>query len=215
MLERIRRSGVIAVLVVDRVDDAVPAGQALLEGGVDVMELTLRTPSAMDALRAIRAQLPKMLAGVGTVLTSEQVNEVAAAGGEFGVAPGTNPRVIRAAQSIGLPFYPGVATPSDLETAAELGCRIVKFFPAEPSGGVAFLRSMAAPYDHLDIRYIPLGGIQQNNLAAYLAEPRVLAVGGSWLATRDLIHAGDWRAIRRNAEHARRTIDQGRAHRRP
>lgn len=211
-IDRIGRSGVIAVLVIERVEDAVPVGQALLDGGVDVMELTLRTPAAMEALRAIRAQLPGMLAGAGTVLNAAQVEEVLAAGGAFAVAPGTNPRVIRAAQSCGLPFYPGVATPSDLEMALQLGCRVVKFFPAEPTGGVAYLRSMAAPYDHLNIRYIPLGGIHRDHLAAYIAEHRVLAVGGSWLAPRDLIRGGQWQTIRRNAEQARHTIEQCRDH---
>ena len=134
LVRRIERCGVIAVLVVDEIRHAVPLARALTEGGVDVMELTLRTPVAVDALRAIKAEVPEMLAGIGTVLSVEQVHAAAEAGAGFAVAPGTNPRVVREAQNVGLPFAPGIATPTDLESALELGCREVKYFPAEPSG---------------------------------------------------------------------------------
>ncbi len=210
ILEAIERCGIVAVLVVDDARHAVPLARALLAGGVDVMELTLRTPAAVDALRAIRAEVPEMIAGIGTILTPEQVEVVAAAEARFGVAPGTNRRVVTAAQRVGLPFAPGVATPSDLETAVELGCRELKFFPAEPSGGMKYLISMKAPYAHLGLRFIPLGGIKAENLAAYLGDPAVPAVGGSWLATRKLIRAEAWDAITQTAAEARRIVDQTR-----
>ncbi len=208
LLDRLARCGVIAVLVVDDAQSAVPLAQALLDGGIDAMELTLRTPAAIDALRAVRREVPQMLAGIGTILRPDQVTEVMAADAAFGVAPGLNPRVVEAAQQAGLPFAPGIATPSELERALELGCRDVKFFPAEPSGGLKYLKSIAAPYAHLGCQFLPLGGLTQDNIQAYLSEPLVLAVGGSWLATRDLIQAGDWNAIRARAAAARDAIDQ-------
>ncbi len=193
-------SPVIAVLVIDNAADAVPLAEVLVESGVGAMELTLRTPAALDALRAVRQSVPGMIAGVGTVLTPAQVNEVKDAGAAFAVAPGFNPDVLRAAESVGLPFVPGVATPTDVEAALAFGCRIMKFFPAEPSGGLSYLKSMAAPYAHLGISFIPLGGINEGNFRDYLESyPLVAGVGGSWIAPRELIAKGDWKEIARRA----------------
>jgi 2-dehydro-3-deoxyphosphogluconate aldolase/(4S)-4-hydroxy-2-oxoglutarate aldolase len=210
VLERIQQTAVVAVLVVDRAEDAVPLARALLAGGIGAMELTLRTPVAIDALRAVVAEVPEMLPGIGTILTPEQVREVAQSGAAFGVAPGLNRRVIETAQQVGLPFAPGVATPSELEAALELGCREVKLFPAEPLGGMAYLNSMAAPYTHLGVRFIPLGGLSADNCAAYLQSPLVLAIGGSWLAPRDLIARHDWAAITDRAARATAIVRQTR-----
>ena len=192
---RIESFGVIAVLVVDRADDAIPLAKALLDGGVGVMELTLRTPAALEALKKIRAAVPEMIAGVGTILTPSQVEEAKTAGAAFGVAPGTNGNVLAAARAAGLPFAPGIATPSDIEAALEHGCRLLKFFPSEPSGGLSFLKNIAAPYAHLGLKYIPLGGVNEKNMPAYLGESIVGAIGGSWLAPRELINSADWKAI--------------------
>lgn len=208
IVERIKRCGVIAVLVVDEVRDAVPLAQALLDGGVDVMELTLRTPAAVEALTVIRADVPEMVAGIGTILTPAQVKQVADAGAAFGVAPGLSRRVVQAARELHLPFAPGVATPSDVEKGLELGCRDLKFFPAEPTGGLKYLKSIAAPYTHLGLRFVPLGGINLDNSTGYLADPLVLAVGGSWLAPRSLIQNGEWLAIRTRAAEARAAVDR-------
>lgn len=207
-LERVRRTGVIAVLVVDRVEDVVPLANALLEGGIDIMELTLRTPAAIDALHAVVSEVPAMMAGAGTILTVEQVQQTAATGAAFGVAPGMNPRIVRAAECEGLPFMPGVLTPSDVEQALECGCRVLKFFPAEPVGGLSYLKSMSAPYAHLDIQFIPLGGLTAANASAYLKDSQVLAVGGSWIANRELINRRDWKAIIQNAKEARAMVNQ-------
>lgn len=196
----LQRSGVVAVLVIDDPADAVPAARALLEGGVDCMELTLRTPAAMEALHRIRKEVPEMIAGVGTILTPEQVGEVAAAGASFGVAPGMNPRVVMEAKQAGLPFAPGICTPSDIEAALECGCRVLKFFPAEPLGGMGYLKSIAAPYAHLGLSFIPLGGVDAENAESYLREPNILALGGSWIAPRDLIRKRDWPAITQRAQ---------------
>jgi len=208
MLQRIARSGVIAVLVIDDARHAVPLAKALLDGGIEVMELTLRTPAALEALCAIRAGVPGMLAGVGTVLTAEQVRAVHEAGGAFAVAPGTNLTVLREAQRVGLPFGPGVATASELETALEEGCREVKFFPAQACGGLSYLKNMAGPYAHLDVRYIPLGGLTLDSIPEYLAEPAVLALGGSWLAPRAAVQAERWQEIRSAAAAAREAVDR-------
>lgn len=200
--DRLKASAVIAVLMIDDAEDAIPLAHALLRGGVQAMELTLRTPAAFDALHRITKDVPRMYAGVGTILTPDQVKMTKKGGAAFGVAPGMNPCVVDAAKELGLPFAPGIATPSDIEAAYMKGCRIMKFFPAEPSGGLAYLRSANAPYAHLGISYIPLGGIGTKNLRAYLECPEVIAVGGSWIATRELIRAKDWDTISRNSEQA-------------
>lgn len=206
--ERIGRCGVVAVLVVDEAKHAVPLARALVAGGIDVMELTLRTPAALDALRAVAAEVPEMLPGIGTILTPEQVREVAKAKGAFGVAPGLNRRVVEEAQRVGLPFAPGVATASDLEAALELGCPDVKFFPAEAAGGMAYLKSMAGPYAHLGVRFIPLGGLKAENCGAYLEASNVLAVGGSWLAPRADVQSENWQTITDRAAEARAIVER-------
>ncbi|MEI8294319.1 MAG: bifunctional 4-hydroxy-2-oxoglutarate aldolase/2-dehydro-3-deoxy-phosphogluconate aldolase [bacterium] len=204
--QRIQRSGIVAVFIIDREEDGPPLARALLEGGVCVMELTLRTPAALGALRRIRAEVPEMLAGAGTVLTPGQLHEVQSAGAEFAVSPGVNPRVLQAAAEAGLPFAPGVVTPSDIETALEHGCSLMKFFPAEPSGGLSYLKAMAAPYWHLGVRFIPLGGINEKNMGTYLADPLISAIGGSWLAPREAIREARWSDITALARHATATI---------
>ncbi|MFV1996296.1 MAG: bifunctional 4-hydroxy-2-oxoglutarate aldolase/2-dehydro-3-deoxy-phosphogluconate aldolase [Verrucomicrobiales bacterium] len=210
LLERIESCGVIAVLVIDKAEHAVPLAEALLVGGVEVMELTLRTPAALPALVEIKREVPAMVAGVGTILSVAQVDEALEAGADFGVSPGVNPAVVERAAERGLPFAPGIMTPSDIEQAVALGCRELKFFPAETSGGLDHLTGIAAPYAHLGLHFIPLGGISSRNMLSYLGCPCVPAVGGSWIAPRDMISGGDWGAIRARAENARRVIDDAR-----
>jgi 2-dehydro-3-deoxyphosphogluconate aldolase/(4S)-4-hydroxy-2-oxoglutarate aldolase len=210
VVAKIADSGIVAVLVIDDEHHATSVAQALLDGGITCMELTLRTDAALGSLRSIRRDVPEMLAGIGTVLTPAQVAQVKESGAAFAVAPGLNPRVIQAAQEADLPFAPGVVTPSDMELALELGCRDTKFFPAEPSGGLSYLATMAAPYVHLGVRYIPLGGVNEQNMADYLASPLVLAVGGSWLAPRDMIKNQQFDEIRQRATAARRIADETR-----
>jgi 2-dehydro-3-deoxyphosphogluconate aldolase/(4S)-4-hydroxy-2-oxoglutarate aldolase len=200
--ERLHQSGILAVLILEDAESAVPLANALLEGGIRAMELTLRTPAALEALRRIRAEVPEMLVGAGTLLRPDQIEAAQAAGAAFGVAPGCNPRVLEHALGCGLPFAPGVCTPTDIEMALETNARLLKFFPAEPSGGLAYLRTIAAPFAHLGVQFIPLGGISLANAEAYLREPSVLALGGSWLAPRELVQQRDWQAIRANARAA-------------
>jgi len=202
LTERIRACGIFAVLVIEDAGDAVPTARALLAGGVAAMELTLRTPAAMESLARIREAVPEMLACVGTILNPKQVGEVAAAGADLGVAPGFNPRVVDAARKAGLPFAPGVTTASELEGAIEKGCRVLKFFPAEPAGGIPYLKSMNGPYGHLGLQYIPLGGLNEDNVRSWFEQPFVIAVGGSWIARRELVAARNWEEISRRAERA-------------
>lgn len=207
VLEKIHACGAIAVLVIDEAANAVPAAKALLDGGINAMELTLRTPAALEALANIRRELPEMFAGVGTILTVEQVQQVAEAKADFGVAPGLNENVVLAAQAAGVPFAPGVMTPSEIEKAVSLGCRELKIFPAEPCGGMKYLKSVAAPYAHLGLKYLPLGGLTLENIGPYVESPLLLALGGSWIAKRDLIQKQDWAAITANARATREKID--------
>jgi len=203
LADQIRSAGIVAVLVIDEVDDAVPLASTLFAGGIAAIELTLRTDAAIESVRRIRAEVPEMIVGVGTILSARQVDEVVAAGGAFGVAPGMNPATVAAAKAAGLPFAPGVCTPTDIELAVESGCRLLKFFPCEPSGGLRFLQSIAAPFEHLGVKFIPLGGIDTSNADAYLTDPLIHAIGGSWLAPRQTIRAKNWTLIR---EHASRAI---------
>ncbi|MEM9237571.1 MAG: bifunctional 4-hydroxy-2-oxoglutarate aldolase/2-dehydro-3-deoxy-phosphogluconate aldolase [Verrucomicrobiota bacterium] len=198
-MERLEKTGVVAGFSVDKVEQAVPLAEALLAGGVEVIELTLRTPQGIDAVRAISENVEEMIVGVGTILTPEQVHQVKDAGADFGVSPGMNPRVIKEAREVGLPFAPGISAPTDLEAAIELGCRFVKFFPAEALGGIPYLRSMGIPYQHLGIQYFPLGGVNAGNMKEYLAEPNVPTVGGSWIVKGDLVAAEDWSGIKARA----------------
>jgi 2-dehydro-3-deoxyphosphogluconate aldolase/(4S)-4-hydroxy-2-oxoglutarate aldolase len=186
---------VVPVAVIDHRQDAVPVADALLAAGLDVIEVTFRTAAAADAIAAITRQHPGMWVGAGTLLDPQQVRQARDAGAKFGVAPGLNPTVVRAAQDNGLPFVPGVATPSDVERGLELGCKIQKLFPADVLGGVKLLKALAGPYEHTGVKFIPLGGINAQNMAEYLALPVVAAIGGSWIVERKLIAARQWGAI--------------------
>jgi len=202
LLAEFEKAGVAAVLTVADPLDAVPAARALLAGGVSVIELTYRTSAASEAIRRIRGEVAGVLVGAGTLLNPGQVEEAASAGAAFGVAPGCNPGTIRAARERGLPFAPGIMTPSEIEIALEGGCRLMKYFPAETAGGLAHLKSVAAPFLHLGVRFIPLGGIDARSLADYLRSPLVACVGGSWLASSELVKARDWDAVTGNAAEA-------------
>ncbi len=190
---------VIPVAVIDNAEDAGPLALALAEGGLPVIEVTFRTDAAAGAIEWIRSEAPGVLVGAGTVVTLPQAEAALAAGAQFAVAPGTNPEVVAAFQQRGVPFFPGVATPSDIERAFGLGCRRQKFFPAGTLGGVSALKAMAAPYAHLGIEFCPTGGVSLENMAEYLALPQVIAVGGSWVATREEIREHRWAEITKKA----------------
>jgi len=207
IIQKIEQSGVIAVLVIDELKHAVPLAKSLLAGGVDSIELTLRTPVALEAARLIKNEVPEMSLGLGTVLTTKQVKAAAELGVDFAVAPGCNPNVIEAAHEYGLSFAPGIVTPSDIEIAIERGCRILKYFPAEISGGMNYLANIAGPYKYLGLKFIPLGGLNINNAGSYLNSPMIIAIGGSWIAKRPMIQAEAWDEITKNAREIRNLID--------
>lgn len=199
---KLTSKGIVAVLIIDKAVDAVPLAETLMEGGVDAMELTLRTEAALPSLEAIRNKVPEMLAGIGTILTPEQVIQAKNSGASFGVSPGTNLATIEAAIDSGLPFAPGIMTPSDIETTLSYECEILKFFPAGSSGGIKHLKNISAPYNHLGLKYIPLGGINEANMNDYLSENIIAAVGGSWIASRENINSNNWQQIKANAQSA-------------
>jgi 2-dehydro-3-deoxyphosphogluconate aldolase/(4S)-4-hydroxy-2-oxoglutarate aldolase len=195
----LEQARVLAVMTCDDADQAEAASRALLAGGLSCVEIAFRTPAAAEALRRI-AGIEGLLAGAGTILDPSQANAAAAAGARFAVAPGTTPAVVEACAQAGLPFFPGVATPSEIETARGLGCRVLKVFPAATLGGPAFLRAVSAPY--LDVRFVPTGGVNAGNLRDYLALPSVLACGGSWMVEPRLLREGRFDEVEQLAREA-------------
>lgn len=191
------RVKVLPVLTVSDIRTVEATCHALVDGGVSCVEITYRTACADEAI-ARASRIPGLMVGAGTVLDAEQARSAAQAGARFAVAPGLSEPVVAAAHALGLPFFPGVATPSELDRARGLGCRVVKVFPAASLGGPAFVRSIAAPYP--DMRFIPTGGIDDHTIGQYLELPSVLACGASWLCARDLVAAGRFDEIRRRAE---------------
>ena len=184
------RVPVVPVVVVDDPAHAVPIARALVAGGLPVIELTLRTPVALDAIRAIASEVPETLVGAGTIVTPGQAKEALDAGAQFLVSPGSTPSLLGAMADTGLPFLPGTATVSEVLAVLEAGYTELKFFPAEASGGAAFLKSLASPVP--TARFCPTGGITAASAASYLSLPNVGCVGGSWLTPADALAAGDW-----------------------
>ena len=194
ILKEISRIGVVPVIKIDDVKKAEPLAKALLEGGIPCAEVTFRTAAAKDAIAAMTAAYPDMLVGAGTVLTTAQVDEAVAAGARFIVSPGLNPDVVRYCVERNIPIVPGINNPTGIEQALALGLTTVKFFPAEPSGGVKMIKAMAAPYGN--VTFMPTGGVSAENLGDYLAFPKIIACGGSWMVPPALIEAGDFDGIR-------------------
>jgi 2-dehydro-3-deoxyphosphogluconate aldolase/(4S)-4-hydroxy-2-oxoglutarate aldolase len=196
------KKGIIAVLEIDDELDAVPLCRALVKGGITAIELALRTDAAEPSIKRIAAEVPEMTIGIGTVIKSGQASRVKKAGAAFGLAPGFNRAVVDEAKDAGLPFIPGIATATEIEAALETGAHILKFFPAESAGGVPYLKSINAPYNYLKLSYIPLGGVNEENLGAYANMSQVLAIGGTWIAQRPLIKAKQWDEIEVRAKRA-------------
>lgn len=194
-LERCLRGRLLPTVSIEREADAVALARALAEGGIDVVEILLRTPVAIASIGKIRTEVPQITVGAGTVLEPDQIDRVIEAGASFAVAPGLNEEVLSRAQDRALPFIPGVVTPTEIGRACALGVRRLKFFPAEALGGVKTLHLLASPFAHLGIRFIPTGGIDAANAAGYLNHPLIAAIGASWLADPQLIRAGEWDRI--------------------
>jgi 2-dehydro-3-deoxyphosphogluconate aldolase / (4S)-4-hydroxy-2-oxoglutarate aldolase len=198
-LKQLEKAGIIPVITIDRIADAMPVADALERGGLQLAEITFRSEVAAEVIKKITSAKPNFLVGAGTLLTPESVDAAKAAGARFGVAPGLNPRVVKHAMEIDFPFYPGVCTPTDVEAALELGCRTLKFFPAEASGGVKMLNALYGPYKHLGLRFIPTGGMKLESVPDYLPLPSVVAIGGTWIAPNDFINEQDWHEIEQRA----------------
>jgi 2-dehydro-3-deoxyphosphogluconate aldolase/(4S)-4-hydroxy-2-oxoglutarate aldolase len=201
LAQSLKAAGVVPVLTVASAAEGVGLARALVAGGLDLIEVTLRTPASIDVIARIKGEVPEARVGAGTVLTPELGAQSIAAGARFIVAPGMTPRLLEAAEQWPVPFLPGAATASEAMALADLGYQVLKFFPAEPAGGVRFLKALAAPLP--GIRFCPTGGIDAGNAAEYLALPNVIAVGGSWVAPAKQVAAQDWTAVTALAAQAR------------
>ena len=207
-LERLRNAGVVPVVVLDRAEDAVPAARAMLAGGVDVMEITFRTAAAAEAIRNVAAECPEMLVGAGTVLTVEQCEKAVALGAKFIVSPGFDAEIVDWCVERGVAVAPGCVTPTEIMAALKRGLSVVKFFPAGIYGGLKAMKALAAPFGQ--VKFIPTGGVNADNLAEYAAVPFVHAVGGSWLCPKADVAAGNFARVTELCAQSRRIVDGAR-----
>ncbi|MCD7737718.1 MAG: bifunctional 4-hydroxy-2-oxoglutarate aldolase/2-dehydro-3-deoxy-phosphogluconate aldolase [Lachnospiraceae bacterium] len=204
VLQKLNNIGIVPVVVINKVEDAVPLAKALCAGGLPCAEVTFRTAAARDAIKAMTEACPEMVVGAGTVLNAEQVDAAVEAGATFIVSPGLNPKTVKYCQEKGVPITPGTSSPSDIEQAIELGLEVVKFFPAEQSGGLAKIKAMAAPY--VNMKFMPTGGINAKNLNDYLSFPKIIACGGSWMVPAKLVDEGKFDEIERLTREAVQTM---------
>lgn len=209
--ERIEQLGVVPVIAIEDPSAALPLADALLEGGLPIAEITFRTPAAAQVIELIVGERPDVLVGAGTVLTRENLLAARAAGAHFAFAPGLNPQMVFAARELGMPFIPGVATPSEVEQALSHGCSALKFFPAELQGGLEMLNALAGPYQHTGVKFVPTGGVNPANLESYLKCKIVAAVGGTWIAKKEDFAAGHWQEIQQRCRAVVETVRRARA----
>lgn len=208
VLSRIQEIGIVPVVVLNDAKDAAPLAKALCQGGLPCAEVTFRTDAAEKSIRIMKEQFPEMLVGAGTVLTTEQVDRAVAAGASFIVSPGLNPKIVKYCVERNILITPGCANPSDIEQALEYGLEVVKFFPAEPAGGLKMIKAMAAPY--VGVKFMPTGGINQTNVKEYLAYDRILACGGSWMVKSSLIEEGKFDEIQQLVKEAVEIVRESR-----
>ena len=204
VLEQISKIGIVPVVKIDRAEDALPLAKALCAGGLPCAEVTFRTSAAAEAIKTMTTNFPDMCVGAGTVLNAEQVDAAVEAGAKFIVSPGLNPRTVKYCIEKNVPVTPGTSSPSDIEQAIELGLDVVKFFPAEQSGGLAKIKAMAAPY--VNMKFMPTGGINAKNLTSYLDFNKIIACGGSWMVPGNLINEGAWDKIEQLTREAVQTM---------
>ena len=200
VFQEINKSKVIAVLQIDSLENVQPLCETLVNEGINIIEIALRTDVSQKAAELILKNFPQILVGLGTVINEDQVRFAIDSGVNFAVSPACNPNIIDLAFKKNLPFSPGISSPSDIEISFHHGCKILKFFPAENLGGINYLNSINAPYNHLNLKYIPLGGINLSNVKNYLNSDLVLGIGGSWIAPRNLINQKKWNVISSNAK---------------
>ena len=203
--ERFEKLGVVPVVVLEDAKDAVPLATALVEGGLPCAEVTFRTEAAEESIRLMTEQFPEMLVGAGTVLTVEQVDAAVGAGAKFIVSPGFDAEIVDYCLKNQIPVFPGCISPSEVAQAVKRGLKVVKFFPAEPAGGISMIKAMAAPYTGL--KFMPTGGINAKNLGEYLSCDKIVCCGGSWMVKGELVKNGEFNKIRQLTEEARRLVD--------
>ena len=203
--ERFEKLGVVPVVVLEDAKDAVPLATALVEGGLPCAEVTFRTEAAEESIRLMTEQFPEMLVGAGTVLTVEQVDAAVRAGAKFRVSPGFDAEIVDYCLKNEIPVFPGCISPSEVAQAVKRGLKVVKFFPAEPAGGISMIKAMAAPYTGL--KFMPTGGINAKNLGEYLSCDKIVCCGGSWMVKGELVKTGEFNKIRQLTEEARRLVD--------
>jgi 2-dehydro-3-deoxyphosphogluconate aldolase/(4S)-4-hydroxy-2-oxoglutarate aldolase len=211
IFNRIARLGVIPVIAIEDANAAIPLADALIAGGLSAAEITFRTAAAAEVIRRIAKDRPRFLIGAGTVLNGVNLEAAKASGAAFAVAPGLNPQSVKHAQAMGLAFMPGVATASDIELGLSLGCKYLKFFPAEANGGVPMIEALSAPYKHTGLRFMPTGGVNLANLESYLKLDTVAAVGGTWIAKKEDLANGNWDQIRDRCKAALEIVAKARA----
>ncbi|MBR7180861.1 MAG: bifunctional 4-hydroxy-2-oxoglutarate aldolase/2-dehydro-3-deoxy-phosphogluconate aldolase [Kiritimatiellae bacterium] len=206
VFEKFAKAGIIPVIVIEDVEKAVPLAKALVAGGLDVLEVTFRTACAAEAISRIKREVPGAVLAAGTVLTKEQLSAARLAGAEACVAPGFDPAIVRAAQEIGMPFCPGVASASELSQALSMGLKMVKFFPAESAGGVKYIKDLLGAFRWTGVKFMPTGGVKASNVADYLAVPEIVCCGGTWIVPKDALAAGDFAKIESLAKEASDTV---------
>jgi 2-dehydro-3-deoxyphosphogluconate aldolase/(4S)-4-hydroxy-2-oxoglutarate aldolase len=202
LYEKMEKCGVVPVIAIESADLALPLADALISGGLPVAEITFRTQAAAEVISILKEKRPELFLGAGTILTVDQLSSAKECGAVFGVSPGLNPEIAEKSVEIDFPLFPGVMTPSEIEQGLSFGMKVLKYFPAEASGGISMLKAVSAPYGHLGVKFIPTGGISVKNLEDYLKLPQVLVVGGTWIAKKDMISAGKWDEIKKNAAEA-------------
>jgi len=195
IFNKLSNYGVIPVIAIDSVESALPIADALIEGGLPVAEITFRTDAAVAVMSRLSQKRPELILGAGTVLNSENMQKAKDCGAVFAVAPGLNPEVAKKAMEIKMPFVPGINNPTDIEAALSLGFKTLKFFPAEASGGINYLKAITEPYKHTGVKFMPTGGINTGNLSDYLQLPVVLACGGTWILKNEDMLAENWDVI--------------------
>lgn len=205
ILEKLEKCGIVPVVVLDRVEDAKPLAKALIDGGIDIAEVTFRTDAAEESIRIMSKEFPNMLIGAGTVLTVEQLEKAYDAGAKFIVSPGFDPNIIKKAQKLNIPVFPGAVTPTEIINALNEGLEIIKFFPAGNYGGLKTLKALTAPFTN--IKFIPTGGINLDNLKEFIEFDKIIAVGGSWVCPTNLINEQKFEEITRLSKESRKIVD--------
>lgn len=211
MINTLQGAGIVPVIVIEDEKKAVPLARALVAGGLPVIEITFRTAAAAAAIAAIRREVPEAIVGAGTILSLSQLESAKAAGAVFGVAPGFDPLIVSAAAEANFPFCPGVATASELSQALTLGCKMVKFFPAEAAGGVNMIKNLLGAFRFTGVKFMPTGGVKISNVESYLAVPEVVCCGGTWIVPKEVLVSDDYATIERLASEASSLVRRVRA----